>query len=538
MQIQKKISALYAAVLACAVILIAGACLFAGSSLSSVASGYQSMDVNTDGQDADGFSVFTLAPSTLGEGDFLCFFTNHQEIYISEDGKEIYRLVPPDSVFGHTTGSVWNFVRLPQSGSGHALTIRMRPIYDDRLTRVSFYCGNGLTIYQDVLRRSFPAFSLGICIFVLGVTMLLYWQTVTRRATKYSGLGHLGVCSILLGLWVANETDAAALLIKNRLAATNAAFLFLLLLPVPFVLYIKETFHAQLDWAWKALCALSFVNLAVCLLCQFTGLADLHRTVLFTHIVLILSILYLLCVLLLRIQQGRIDRTVRFHLIGLGIMAVGILSDLFAFYSHAHITDLFGGVSFLLYTCLLAVLGASDSVLSIERGKAAEIYRQMALYDSLTDMLSRAAYDHDIAQIYQPAPTTAIVEFDLNDLKLHNDEHGHSAGDAALSQAALLIRNVFEPYGRCYRIGGDEFCTVLEHCTPQQLDSLLQMLRKSEEHLNMARHADSMPVRVACGYAFFDPSLDDTSLEDTRCRADAQMYRDKQSIKAVPGAAR
>ncbi len=535
---QKRISALYAVVLACAVILIAGACFVAAGPLSSVSSDYSRLNVNAGGVDAEGFSVFTLPSFSLDDGDSLCFFTNHQEVYVLEDGAEIYRLVPPDSAFSHTTGSAWNFVRLPQSGSGHTLTVRLRPIYDDRLESVNFYCGNGLTVYQDILRQSFPSLALGICISILGVAMLLYWQTVTRSATKHSGLGYLGGCSLLLGLWVANETDAAALLISNRPAATNAAFVFLLLLPIPFVLYVKETFHMQLGRSWRVLCVLSLINLFICLFCQFAGIADLHRTVLLPHIMIVLAILYLLSVLLIRVRLRRFERTVCFHLAGLTILAIGFLSDLISFYAHARVTDLFGGASFLLYACLLGTLGASDSVRAIERGKAAEIYRQMALYDSLTDMLSRAAYDHDIAQVYQPNASTALVEFDLNDLKLHNDQYGHAAGDAALSQAALFIRTVFDAYGRCYRIGGDEFCTVLEHSTSQQVEALLQTLRRSEEYWNsMSGHADNIPVRVAGGYAFYDPAQDHDSLESTRCRADVQMYRNKQEIKALHNAA-
>lgn len=54
-----------------------------------------------------------------------------------------------------------------------------------------------------------------------------------------------------------------------------------------------------------------------------------------------------------------------------------------------------------------------------------------------------------------------IVTFELNNLKRCNDNYGHSAGDVYISNSARVIENIFERFGKCYRIGGDEFCCVI-----------------------------------------------------------------------------
>lgn len=54
-----------------------------------------------------------------------------------------------------------------------------------------------------------------------------------------------------------------------------------------------------------------------------------------------------------------------------------------------------------------------------------------------------------------------VVTFDLNNLKNCNDNYGHRVGDAYIINAARIIENTFERYGKCYRIGGDEFCCII-----------------------------------------------------------------------------
>jgi len=51
----------------------------------------------------------------------------------------------------------------------------------------------------------------------------------------------------------------------------------------------------------------------------------------------------------------------------------------------------------------------------------------------------------------------SVVYFDVNNMKLINDEHGHPAGDAALCHIAGVLRENTRSSDIVGRLGGDEF---------------------------------------------------------------------------------
>lgn len=121
-----------------------------------------------------------------------------------------------------------------------------------------------------------------------------------------------------------------------------------------------------------------------------------------------------------------------------------------------------------------------------------------------------------------------IVTFDLNNLKSCNDNYGHSAGDVYIIHSAHIIESIFERFGKCYRIGGDEFCCIIPKANGFNIERFIQKLQQEVEIFN---NKNIIPVRagIACGYAFF--RADDTDIEKVRERADEMMYQNKKKLK-------
>ena len=91
-----------------------------------------------------------------------------------------------------------------------------------------YYIGSEHEIYRTLLRRSMPEMVISVFIFIVGAVIALYW-TVIHKSSQIDGtLLYFGTFSILLGLWSANETDVAALVLLNRQASAFAAFALLM----------------------------------------------------------------------------------------------------------------------------------------------------------------------------------------------------------------------------------------------------------------------------------------------------------------------
>ncbi|MFL5897089.1 MAG: HD domain-containing phosphohydrolase [Solirubrobacterales bacterium] len=85
-----------------------------------------------------------------------------------------------------------------------------------------------------------------------------------------------------------------------------------------------------------------------------------------------------------------------------------------------------------------------------------------AVTDELTELANRRRLMADLEQAVAATPPEAMVLalYDLDGFKAYNDSFGHPAGDDLLRRLGGKLAAAVEPYGRAYRLGGDEFCVL------------------------------------------------------------------------------
>lgn len=100
---------------------------------------------------------------------------------------------------------------------------------------------------------------------------------------------------------------------------------------------------------------------------------------------------------------------------------------------------------------------------------AAEIVRHErvqheAATDALTGLGNRRRLRADLDRVLRSAGErpTLLLLFDLDGFKGYNDTFGHLAGDALLSRLGARLRDAVADVGDAYRLGGDEFCALIE----------------------------------------------------------------------------
>lgn len=142
--------------------------------------------------------------------------------------------------------------------------------------------------------------------------------------------------------------------------------------------------------------------------------------------------------------------------------------------------------------------------------------------DEMTMLLNRTSYNNRLPRLHEPA---TIQLFDVDLFKSVNDEYGHLYGDHCLQVIRGIIRSTYERYGKCYRIGGDEFCVILEAAN-SPVDKLNEQFLSAMEKY---RKTDPCFPYISLGYTRYEPSQE--SIEDAVRTADAVMYRNKERNK-------
>jgi two-component system cell cycle response regulator len=93
-----------------------------------------------------------------------------------------------------------------------------------------------------------------------------------------------------------------------------------------------------------------------------------------------------------------------------------------------------------------------------------EASRQEALVDAITGLGNRRKLMRDLDEVLASQEPTVVAIFDLDGFKSYNDSFGHAAGDALLNRLSSALDDAaIAAGGRAYRMGGDEFCTLLPH---------------------------------------------------------------------------
>jgi diguanylate cyclase (GGDEF)-like protein len=100
------------------------------------------------------------------------------------------------------------------------------------------------------------------------------------------------------------------------------------------------------------------------------------------------------------------------------------------------------------------------------RLKAEAEVAHMAKHDYLTGLPNRAQFMDRLMERMQRRPRPhhwfAVLTMDLDRFKQVNDRLGHGAGDALLCQVALHLNQCLRQHDMVARMGGDEFCMLLD----------------------------------------------------------------------------
>lgn len=146
--------------------------------------------------------------------------------------------------------------------------------------------------------------------------------------------------------------------------------------------------------------------------------------------------------------------------------------------------------------------------------------------DIITDLYNRKAFEKGKTQLTGKKDFSLIV-IDINNFKTINDTYGHDIGDHVLRNLAELVKEVFDEFGFCYRIGGDEFCVILKTADQKSIEDKVREVKDRIEHMENSDHP--LPT-MAFGYSTYKKG-NELDLKKMIKEADERMYLDKQEQK-------
>lgn len=148
--------------------------------------------------------------------------------------------------------------------------------------------------------------------------------------------------------------------------------------------------------------------------------------------------------------------------------------------------------------------------------------------DGMTGLLNQKSFSNYLEARENEEKKCFIIIMDVNDFKYVNDNYGHEFGDKILIEVSKIIKETYKKYGKCYRMGGDEFAVIMQTGL-NQIDTIKEKFISS---LEVARLEIPEIPHVSWGYSEYNPeNRKFHSLKDTKQEADDRMYENKKQFK-------
>ena len=152
--------------------------------------------------------------------------------------------------------------------------------------------------------------------------------------------------------------------------------------------------------------------------------------------------------------------------------------------------------------------------------------------DSLTGLLTRRYFEdlcqQAMARAQRNQETLVLALFDVDGLKVVNDNHGHLAGDHLLVRVADALRLSSRSSDIIGRLGGDEFIAVYPLTEPAAIEKTISesLIKLRSESINLG---DS-EYQVSFSYGLAIYPIDGTTQDSLIAAADKRLYAMKSAV--------
>lgn len=154
-------------------------------------------------------------------------------------------------------------------------------------------------------------------------------------------------------------------------------------------------------------------------------------------------------------------------------------------------------------------------------------FYDQARRDALTGAFNRRAFEEDWRRlaVSDHCESCSLILFDCDHFKAINDTYGHPVGDSVIAAISSCLRQALRADDKLYRIGGDEFATLLSNTDPRVAQIITERCLEHTLAHDFGQYGVVEPVTISIGLAYSTCARDLGTLQK---QADLAMYAAKR----------
>ena len=332
----------------------------------------------------------------------------------------------------------------------------------------------------------------------------------------------------LSGIWFLSDSALAQEYTSSPALTGMISFYAFMLMSVPMVHFVKNTLKFEKYKVLDVINLLFYANALIQGILNKCLKIHMVHMLFVTHVLLFIAVITIVVLMIEEYRRTK-DSELKIIMNAFGIMAVaGVLSLCMYWKLEIPFYGTIFEVGVLIFEQLLLTSIFVNLVEQAKTRSELEVYERLLKEDRMTGINNRTAFEEqlqDIEDHAQDYDNAALIFMDVDGLKNTNDLYGHNAGDELIISAALCIKNVFATYGKCYRIGGDEFGVLIF----DSIENMDELLKQMDQEIIKYNRNNRYYLSIARGVSFLkDTEGKQKKISDWKYEADQDMYCNKK----------
>jgi diguanylate cyclase (GGDEF)-like protein/PAS domain S-box-containing protein len=181
----------------------------------------------------------------------------------------------------------------------------------------------------------------------------------------------------------------------------------------------------------------------------------------------------------------------------------------------------------------LLELVANQIGVAIDNASLYERISEIAFIDGITGLYNRRFFEEglkrELSRTQRNGQPFSIISFDLDNLKIANDNFGHQTGDRLLKEFGAILLKQTRKVDIAARVGGDEFMVLVAECDQDSANLVAQRIWSQVNSTHIEADGESINMSVSGGISGYP--LHGNTIEILLKKADEAMYRAKRAGK-------
>lgn len=459
----------------------------------------------------------------------LSFIASQSNVTIYNNEKSIYSHTYLTKQNVKNSGSGRVFCPLFNIKQGDKIRIKLDKINDAEFNSVDkIYLQSAVMTEHDYIPRNKLIFGITMGLFMSGVLLLIAAIVYTSFGASIKSLIYLSSFIISSSGWALSSSKMMQIFTSNWELMYAVEYMCLYAIPVSLWGFLDSNWKRR-HKIGKIGFVISYIFFAGALTLKAFGIYDFYQSVIIFQWSSILSG-GILSYIILKKVYGNSKSLKLFYFSALTVIIVGVY-EIFLFYKFPTYDSLENKIIYALAFMIIVMLAnyVSSSRSFLEKLLEDKVYRELAYKDALTGLGNRTKFERDILELETKIKFKKLIFIvaDVNYLKNINDTMGHVVGDLAIKTIGESIKTVFEKIGGIYRVGGDEFCIIV-----QDKDSEYVKIKLEELDEILLCTELGFPISISYGFEEHDFKKHD-SLMKLYKSADDRMYETKSFYRKM-----